>query len=76
MMSDIEKVLKERISAFEKCSEGKFPKMPRCFYYINYSLIIAGEHRGFRSNERLEFLGDSVLSHFQLHTSFLVITLS
>lgn len=58
-----ENVLKVRIAAFESIIGKKIPKKCRETFItaITHSSF-SGEHKEYRSNERLEFLGDSVLS--------------
>ncbi|BAL80700.1 ribonuclease III [Caldisericum exile] len=59
----LDKAFKERIDAFEKILGRKIPKKCRETFVtaITHSSF-SGEHKNYRSNERLEFLGDSVLS--------------
>jgi ribonuclease-3 len=59
----LEKALKERIDAFEKILGRKIPKKCRETFITSIThSSFSGEHKNYRSNERLEFLGDSVLS--------------
>lgn len=59
----LEKILKERIKIFENLIGKKIPK--KCHETFITAIThssFSGENKKFRSNERLEFLGDSVLS--------------
>ncbi|MGB9832417.1 MAG: ribonuclease III [Caldisericum exile] len=59
----LEKAFKERIDALEKIIGRKIPKRCReTFITAVTHSSFSGEHKNYRSNERLEFLGDSVLS--------------
>lgn len=59
----LEKEIKERVQAFETLLKKKIPRKCRDTFItaITHSSFV-GENKGFTSNERLEFLGDSVLS--------------
>ncbi|MEF3244766.1 MAG: ribonuclease III [Caldisericaceae bacterium] len=59
----LDKEIKKRVQAFEALLKKKIPRKCRDTFItaITHSSFV-GENKGFTSNERLEFLGDSVLS--------------
>lgn len=69
--SDIREDVRERLEKLEKLIGEKIPRTKRKIFITSIThSSFAGEYRGYPSNERLEFLGDSVLSLSITHYLF------